>query len=244
MYTPTPPFEVKITIKLWDVSNGKKINTFQGHSDIVTSVAFSPDGKTLASGSGDQTVRLWDVASGKNTMTLGAPNKLSVHLGVSVSFSPDGKTLAQGGMGLKLWDVASGKNTLDESGGRFVAYHPNGKMLASGGFYHNENHKPGEIYKIDDKELPAIQREINAIKLWDVTTGKTTATLYGHTQRVSSVAFSPDGKTLASLQQQGGTIKLWDVTSGKNTMTLEAQALCLAFRPDVKPPAEEAPRQK
>ena len=229
------------TIRLWDVASGKNIGTFRGHPDgnPIYSVAFSPDGKSLASATYG-TVMLWDVASGKNTMTLEAPSTFLNP--VSVSFSPDGKTLVSAGDTIKMWDVASGRHILTLQGGRCVAYHPNGKMLASGGVYNNANVRPGG--RIDDKMLPAIWCENNAVKLWDVTTGKNTATLEGHMWPVSSVAFSPDGKALASLSQSGGQINLWDVTSGKNIMKLEADASCLAFKPDVKPPAEEKQPKK
>ena len=80
----------------------------------VFSVAYSPDGKTLASGSADNTIKLWDVATGKNIITLrGHTNSID-----SVTFSPDGKTLASGSWDntIKLWDVASGKNTATING--------------------------------------------------------------------------------------------------------------------------------
>src|SRR5262249_53240542 len=83
--------------------------TLKGHKNAVSSVAFSPDGKTLASGSGDKTIKLWDVATGKEMASLKG------HTGYvfSVAFSPDGKTLASasGDKTVKLWDVALSKNT-------------------------------------------------------------------------------------------------------------------------------------
>ena len=79
-----------------------------GHTSVVRSVAFSPDGKTLASGSWDDTIKLWDVATGKETRTLAGQTAYVL----SVAFSPDGKTLASGSEDdtIKLWDVATGKN--------------------------------------------------------------------------------------------------------------------------------------
>ena len=84
----------------------KPPRTLKGHSHAVFSVAFSPNGKTLASAAG-KTIKLWDVTSGKNTATL----KGHTNLVFSVAFSPDGKTLASGSLdeSIKLWDVAPGK---------------------------------------------------------------------------------------------------------------------------------------
>jgi WD40 repeat protein len=84
-------------------------DTLQGHAGLVGSVAFSPDGKTLASGSQNRTIKLWDVATGEEQATL----KGHTDMVLSVAFSPDGKTLASGSMDktIKLWDVATGKQS-------------------------------------------------------------------------------------------------------------------------------------
>jgi WD40 repeat protein len=89
-------------IKLWDVAANKERATLKGHVQAVLSVAFTGDGKTLASGSSDGTVVLWDVATGKAVATL----KGHKFLGFALAFSPDGKTLASGSEEVKLWDVA------------------------------------------------------------------------------------------------------------------------------------------
>ncbi|MFN6539367.1 MAG: ribosome assembly protein 4, partial [Nostoc sp. EkiNYC01] len=162
-----------------------EVNTLEGHSSRVWGVVFSPDGKTLASGSDDKTIKLWDVSTGKAIKTLTGHSSAVI----SVVFSPDGKTLASGSSDntIKLWDVSTGKAiktlTGHSSAVISVVFSPDGKTLASGS---------------SDK----------TIKLWDVNTGKAIKTLTGHSSAVISVVFSPDGKTLAS-GSSDNTIKLW-----------------------------------
>ena len=160
-----------------------KLNIEGSHS--VTSVAFSPDGKILASGGWGGTIKLWDVESGALLKTLKSHSKPVS----SVSFSPDGKILASGSgdKTIKLWDVKSG-TLLKTLEGHFdsvssVSFSPDGRILASGSG--------------DD-----------TIKLWDVESGALLKTLRGHSESVSSVSFSPDGRILAS-GSRDNTIKLW-----------------------------------
>ena len=184
------------TIKLWDVATGREIATLTGYS-----VAFSPDGKTLAFGSGDDTIKLWDVATGREIATL---------TGYSLVFSPDGRTLASlgGSNTIKLWDVATRREIATLTGHSFgvnsVAFSPDGRTLASGG---------------GDK----------TIKLWDVATRREMATLTGHSDGVNSVAFSPDGRTLAA-GGRDSTIKLWDVATRREIATLNGYSP--VFSPD------------
>ncbi|MBO1072466.1 MAG: ribosome assembly protein 4 [Dolichospermum sp. DEX189] len=182
------------------------VNTLKGHESTVNSVGFSPDGKRLASGSGDKTIKIWDVTTGKVLNTLPSEryaNKGHEYSVISVGFSPDGKQLASGSYDktIKIWDVTTGKllNTLKghESSVNSVGFSPDGKQLASGS---------------DDK----------TIKIWDVTTGKLLNTLKGHEYSVISVGFSPDGKQLASGSYEK-TIKIWDVTTGKVLNTLPSE---------------------
>ncbi len=165
------------------------------HSDRVLSVAFSPNGRTLASGSGDDSVKLWDVASGHELRTLIGRHFDRTDFTWPVAFSPDGRILASGSddHSIKLWDVASGREvrTLSRHSEVIssIAFSPDGGMLASGSADHS-------------------------VKLWDVASGHELRTLSGHSDEVRSVAYAPDGRTLAS-GSDDHSIRLWDVGSGR-----------------------------
>ncbi|KAJ5724568.1 hypothetical protein N7493_006296 [Penicillium malachiteum] len=193
--------------RLWNA----ELQTLEGHSDSVWSVAFSPDSQTVASGSDDKTIKLWDTKTGKELQTLEGHSD-SVQ---SVAFSPDGQTVASGSsdMTIKLWDTKTGKELQTLEGHSHwvgsVTFSPDGQTVASGS---------------DDK----------TIKLWDAKTGKELQTLEGHSDWVRSVAFSPDSQTVAS-GSNDTTIKLWDVKTGKELQTLEGHSYwvqSVAFSPD------------
>lgn len=186
--------------KLWDLTTSER-RTLNGHTSCVVSVAFSPDGKTLATGS-DYTARLWDVETGTEKHTL-RPKHGSV---MEVVFSPDGKMLAVGGMRhLQLWDAATGELVGEFGGFRdraavicSLSFSLNGRVLAAGGY--GGYKETGQFTRI---RLPVL-------KVFSVATGDEIACLEGHTEHVSSVAFSPNGKMLAT-GSYDGTAKLWNV---------------------------------
>jgi Caspase domain/WD domain, G-beta repeat len=165
-----------------------------GHTGAVTSVAFSPDGNTLASASFDQTVRLWNPATGE---PIGQP--LTGHSARvnSVAFSPDGKILASASEDTKvrLWNPATGEPigqplTGHSGGVTGVAFSRDGKILASAS-------------------------EDRTVRLWNPATGEPIGQpLTGHRARVNSVAFSPDGNTLASASEDT-KVRLWNPATGQ-----------------------------
>ena len=231
--------------------------TLKGHSGGVCSVAFSPDGKRLVSGSEDRTIRLWDTATGTQLLTLKG------HSGPvrCVAFSPDGRHLASGSGGtdktIRIWDTATGTELLAIKGHSnwvcSVAFSPDGKRLASGSYdntigiwdtatgkklYALKGHSDvvrSVAFSPDGRRLASGSQD-RTTRLWDTVTGKELLALKGHSAPVLSLAFSPDGKRLAS-GSQDSTTRLWDTVTGKELLTLKghsAPALSVAFLPDGK----------
>jgi WD40 repeat protein/serine/threonine protein kinase len=199
-------------LKVWDTATGKTIRTLlPPHFGPVAGVAYSDDGKTIASAGWDKKVRLWDASTWKTRRVLeGHTDYVSC-----VAISPDSRVVASGSGDhtVKLWDAASGQEVRTlrgHTGGLFsVAFSPDGRALASAS-------------------------QDGTIRTWDVATGKEVHTLRGHTGAVLRVAYSRDGRRLASAGFEGN-VKIWDPATGRHVRTIHADilfAMGVAFNRD------------
>ena len=199
-------------ISLWNVADGKIIRTLDGHTSSIGSpngLAFSPDGKRLASASYDDTARLWDWQQGKSLLTLkGHQNYVD-----TVAFSPDGKQLATASddQQIMLWDI----NT--------------GHLLRS--LQGHKNNVFSLAFSLDGSQLLSASRD-NTLRLWDVASGITIRIYQGHQAGLWSVEVQ-DGTIYTAAND--GTVRRWSLTQLEQSLwQLDGVPKATALSPDGK----------
>ncbi|EDR00248.1 uncharacterized protein LACBIDRAFT_396451 [Laccaria bicolor S238N-H82] len=184
----------------------------EGHSDSVKSVAFSPDGMHIVSGSDDKTIRVWDSLTGQSVMNPLKGHKDEVH---SVAFSPDGRYIISGSADktIRVWDAHTGQSVMDPLRGHeaevhSVVFSSDGRYIVSGSA---------------DKTL----------RVWDAQTGQSVMDpLEGHDRKVYSIAFSSDGRHIVS-GSGDGTVRVWDFQGCQSVMDpCDDEVYSVAFSPD------------
>jgi WD40 repeat protein len=190
-------------IRLWNIYSGELIRTLNGHSSDVFSLAFSPDGNFLASGSLNKTVKTWKVSTGKNLSSFTGHSKAVT----SLAYSPNGMFLTSSSSDktIKIWNTKTSRLLKILNGHSnsisTLAFNPNGMTLVSGSWD-------------------------GSIKLWNTINWNNTLTINGHSNLINAVSYHPDGRTFASASTDG-TIKHWEDISGKliHTFSLKSRHL-------------------
>lgn len=183
----------------------------EGHLHPITSVAFSPDGLCVLTGSRDMTAKIWDAETGRQVLTLTGHE----HVVQSVAYAPDGQRVVTGSLDntAKLWDAGNGRVMLTlkghTSGVNAVAFSPDGRRVATGS-------------------------QDTTARIWDAESGDEIHELKGHSSDVNSVAFSHDGRYLLTAGSDR-TARIWDAQTRKEVLALEGDAKRLrsaVFSPD------------
>jgi WD40 repeat protein len=194
--------EARGVVRIRDAATGKELLTLAPQRAIVWGVAFSPDGRRVATAGDSGEVKVWDAATGQQLLDLRGHTNTAWR----VAFSPDGKHLASTSKDdtARLWDAASGREVFVLRGHARpvvgLAFSPDGKRLATA-----------------SSTVPLSQ--LAEVKVWDVTTGQPVLSFRAHAGMTPCLAFSPDGKRLAT----GGRdrlVKLWDAATGDEVLTL------------------------
>lgn len=243
-------------VEVWDIATQEDKAILIGHPWRVNSIAYSPDGETIATGGWDRdnTVRLWNAQTGQNIFT----SRTQTKQGTFVIFSPDGTTYAAAAADntVHLWNGKTGKHKITLTGHTkqvsCAAYSPDSKTIATGSYdgtirlwdATTGNHKT--TLTSDKASVTSIGYSPDGntivcgtgngdVQLWDTRTMKLKSTFTGHTKRAKSVIYSPDGNIIATASSDG-TVRLWDAATGKSKAILTGYTRIntAAYAPDSK----------
>jgi len=247
-------------VKVWDANSGKESMTLTGDDSlsdrfppafIPVSVAFSPDGRKIVSGSPDNAIKVWDVDGGALLMTL------SGHEGwpTCFAFTPDGERIVSSSIDetIRVWDASTGQQLMvlkgHESGVGGIAISPDGKSIVSHSADrtakvwdmatgdelmtlpgHNKNFR--SVTFNNDGTRIATGDRTGEVEVWDAADGTELTTLLGHLKPVRSIAFSPDGKRIVS-GSDDGTVKIWEPgVDHAVPVIMEGRYRSMTFSPD------------
>ncbi len=241
---------------VWPTFSRRTIYIYRGHIASVTSLAWSPNGKRIASASADRTVQVWDAATGRHVFIYRGHAA-----GVSaVAWSPNGKYLASASADnqVQVWEAISGHAIFTYqghvSGVNAVAWSPNGKYLVSASAdnqvqvwdvttkqvaFTYRGHATGinaVAWSPNGKYLVSASAD-NQVQVWDVTARQVVFTYRGHTDPVSTVAWSPNGKYIASSGSSDKTVQVWSAMTGSHIITYQSSShvpVAVAWSPDGK----------